>query len=118
MAKYNEDLANGGDTLFGRTQKNGAGTGDPIPLTEPPFYAWANQPGLEYDPLTSFIPNAKFQFCNMYDEPLGGDTLYGIGELILRGHVGNEHMVGSSISSNIAFGLVLGKQVAALPSWE
>ena len=54
----------------------------------------------------------------MYDEPLGGDTLYGIGELILRGHVGNEYMVGSSISSNIAFGLVLGKQVAELPSWE
>lgn len=118
VAKYNEDLANGGDTLFGRTQKNGAGTGDPLPLTEPPFHAWANQPGLEYDPLTSFIPNAKFQFCNMYDEPLGGDTLYGIGELILRGHVGNEYMVGSSISSNIAFGLVLGKQVAELPSWE
>lgn len=118
VARYNEDLANGGDTLFHRTQLNGAGTGAPIPLTEPPFYAWANQPGLEYSPLCGFMANDRLQITNLYGEPVGGDTLYAIGEIILRAHEGNEYMIGSSISSNIAFGLVLGKQVAQLADWE
>ena len=97
---------------------DGVDIGAPIPLTEPPFYAWANQPGLEYSPLCGFMANDRLQITNLYGEPVGGDTLYAIGEIILRAHEGNEYMIGLSISSNIAFGLVLGKQVAQLADWE
>ena len=64
------------------------------------------------------MANDRLQITNLYGEPVGGDTLYAIGEIILRAHEGNEYMIGSSISSNIAFGLVLGKQVAQLADWE
>lgn len=118
VEKYNEDLADGGDTVFGRTWCNGPGTGEPIPLTEPPFYAWPNRPAFMLAPAVGFLTNADMQLLDNYGNPLGGDRLYALGELVCRSITGNEYVVGSAISFGTTMGLLTGEKVASLDSWE
>ena len=118
VAKYNEDLANGGDTLFGRIYRNGAGTGDPIPLENPPFYAWAERPCVLLSPTIGFITNEKNELLDVYGKPLGGGRLFACGELTERTVTGNKYPVGSAISYGTTMGLLIGEDAAALESWE
>ena len=118
VAKYNEDLANGGDTLFGRVYRNGAGTGDPIPLENPPFYAWAERPCVLLSPTIGFITNEKNELLDVYGKPLGGGRLFACGELTERTVTGNKYLVGSAISYGTTMGLLIGEDAAALESWE
>ena len=116
IAKYNEDLANGGDTMFGRTTLVGAGTGDPVPLDTPPYYAWPNVPWLAYDPATSFMINGECQILDQYDRPI--PRLYGAGEIVARSVVGNHYQYGLAVGSACTFGLYAGTQCAALEDWD
>lgn len=118
VAKYNEDLANGGDTLFGRIYRNGAGTGDPIPLENPPFYAWAKRPCMLLSPTIGFITNEKNELLDAYGKPPGGGRLFACGELTERTVTGNKYLVGSAISYDTTMGLLIGEDAAALESWE
>lgn len=118
VAKYNEDLANGGDTLFGRIYRNGAGTGDPIPLENPPFYAWAERPRMLLSPTIGFITNEKNELLDVYGKPLGGGRLFASDELTERTVTGNKYLVGSAISYDTTMGLLIGEDAAALESWE
>ena len=118
LEKYNADLANGGDTLFGRKYINGAGTGDPVALDTPPYYAWASKPVLEYSPVTGFLTNADCQILDQYEQPIGGGRLFAGGEIMLRSIVGNHFMIGSGIGACTTLGMVIGRKAAALESWE
>lgn len=75
VEKYNEDLANGGDTVWGRIYRNGPGTGDPMPLDNPPFYAWPCKPDFYFTPCYSFMANEDMQILDVYGEPIGGGRL-------------------------------------------
>lgn len=118
LEKYNADLANGGDTLFGRKYINGAGTGDPVPLDTPPYYAWASKPVLEYSPVTGFLMDGDCQILDQYEEPIGGGRLFAAGEVALRSIVGNHFMIGSGIGTCTTLGMVIGHKAAALEGWE
>ncbi len=118
VAKYNEDLANGGDTVWGRVYKNGPGTGDPIPLDTPPFYAWPTKPDFYFTPCYSFMANEDMQILDVYGDPIGGGRLFGAGELVTRSITGNEYLVGASISFGATMGMQVGKQAAALEAWD
>lgn len=118
MAKYNEDMAAGKDTQFGRTSNNGEGTGEPYALTTPPYYAWASKMMLEYAPTTTFLANGECQILNQYDEPIGGGRLLACGELIHRSIVGNHYLVGTSIGSCTTLGMVIGRKLAQMDAWE
>ncbi len=118
LAKYNEDIAAGKDTQFGRTSNNGEGTGEPYALTTPPYYAWASKMMLEYAPTTTFMANGECQILNQYDEPIGGGRLLACGELIHRSIVGNHYLVGTSIGSCTTLGMVIGRKLAQMDAWE
>lgn len=118
LEKYNADIENGRDTQFGRTSRNGEGTGEPYPLTNPPYYAWASKMVLEYAPTTTFMANGECQILDQYEEPIGGGRLFAAGELIHRSIVGNHYLVGTSIGSCTTLGMVIGRKAAALDSWE
>ena len=118
IAKYNEDLANGGDTVWGRIYRNGPGTGEPLPVVTPPFYAWPCKPCWYYAPCFSLMTDIDLQILDMYQQPIGGGRLFGIGELVDRTIEGNEYLVGSSISFGETMGMQLGKKVAAMDEWD
>lgn len=118
LAKYNEDMAAGVDTQFGRTSNNGEGTGEPYALTTPPYYAWASKMALEYAPTTTFMVDGDCQILNQYDEPIGGGRLLSCGELIHRSIVGNHYLVGTSIGSCTTLGMVIGRKLAQMDAWE
>ena len=118
VAKYNEDLANGGDTQWGRVYRNGPGTGDPLPLENPPFYAWPCKPCWYYAPCFSLMTNTEMQMLDMYGNPIGGGRLYGVGELVSRTVEGNKYLVGSAISFAATMGMTVGEQVARLDNWD
>lgn len=113
LAKYNENIASGNDE-FGRIYLNGAGTGDPFPLIQPPYYAWASTPVLEYSPVTGFVMNGDCQILDQYGEPIGGGRLFSAGEIVLRSIVGNHFMISSGIGTCTALGMVIGHKAAAL----
>lgn len=113
LAKYNENIASGNDE-FGRKYLDGAGTGDPFPLTQPPYYAWASKPVLEYSPVTGFVMNGDCQILDQYGEPIGGGRLFSAGEIVLRSIVGNHFMIGSGIGTCTTLGMVIGHKAAAL----
>lgn len=116
-AKYNEDMESGFDTQFGRTSLNGPGTGEPFPLTDPPYYAWPSKMQLEYAPTTTFMANGDCQILDQYDQPIGGGRLFAAGELIHRSIVGNHYLIGTSIGSATTLGMVIGEKAAALDAW-
>ncbi len=119
LAKYNEDIANGGDTLFGRKQWNGAGTPAPVALDQASFYAYASFPHLLYTPCTGFMINGDCQVLGQYEEqPIGGGRLFAAGEIVTRSIVGNHYMVGVGIGSCTTLGMVIGEKAAALDAWE
>ena len=111
LAKYNEDMANGEDTLFHRRYLNGAGTGDPFPLDKPPYYAWANRPCILYAPTIGFICDDDFPAVDQYKRPVGGGRLFVLGEMMLRSIEGNHYLVGSAISACVTFGLLVGAKI-------
>lgn len=118
LERYNTDMANGEDTLFDRKYLDGAGTGDPVPLDTPPYYAWASKPVLEYSPVTGFLTDGDCQILDQYEQPIGGGRLFAGGEIVLRSIVGNHFMIGSGIGSCTTLGMVIGRKAAALDSWE
>ena len=118
VARYNDDLAKGRDTAFGRVYRNGPGTGDPIPLENPPFYAWAERPCALLSPTIGFITDENNRLLDVYGKPLGGGRLFACGELTERTVTGNKYLVGSAISYGTTMGLLIGEDAAALESWE
>lgn len=118
IEKYNADIANGEDTLFGRKYWNGIGTPAPVPLDQPPYYAYASYPNILYTPCTGFMINGECQVVGQYDEPLGGGRLFAAGEIVTRSVVGNHYMVGVGIGSCTTLGMVIGEKAAALDDWE
>lgn len=116
LAKYNEDIAAGKDTMFGRETLCGDGTGDPVALDTPPYYAFPNVPWLAYDPATSFIADGECHILDQYGEPI--PRLYGAGEITARSIVGNHYQYGLAVGSACTFGLYAGTQVAALDAWD
>lgn len=117
LEAYNANIAAGTDE-FGRVYLNGAGTGDPFPLSTPPYYAWASKPVLEYSPVTGFLMNGNCEILDQYEEPVGGGRLFAAGEIVLRSIVGNHFMIGSGIGTCTTLGMVIGEKAAALDSWE
>lgn len=119
IERYNADVANGGDTLFGRTFWNGTGTPSPVPLDQPPYYAYASYPNILYTPTTGFMINGECQVIGQYDDqPVGGGRLFAAGEIVTRSVVGNHYMVGVGIGSCTTLGMVIGEKAAALDSRE
>ena len=118
VAKYNEDVVAGTDTLFGRTTLCGEGTGDLIPLSTPPYYAFPNEPWLAYNPATTFYTDEECRLLNQYDEPIGNDRLYLAGEIMLKGIVGNHYQYGLAVGASCTYGMYIGKKVAEFDSWE
>ena len=119
LERYNEDLASGSeDTVQGRIYLDGAGTGDPFPLDQPPYYAYATKPVLEYTPVTGFMTNGQMEILDQYGEPIGGGRLFAAGEIVLRSIVGYHFMIGSGLGTCTTLGMVVGKEAAALDSWK
>lgn len=119
IERYNADVADGGDTLFGRTFWNGTGTPSPVPLDQPPYYAYASYPNILYTPTTGFMINGECQVIGQYDDqPVGGGRLFAAGEIVTRSVVGNHYMVGVGIGSCTTLGMVIGEKAAALDSRE
>lgn len=118
VAKYNEDLANGGDTVFGRIYRNGPGTGDPLPLETAPFYAWPCKPCWYYAPCFSLMCDDEMQILDGFGDPIGGGRLFGVGEIVDRTVEGNEYLVGSSISFGETIGMQVGIKAAAMDNWD
>ncbi|MEC4293937.1 FAD-dependent oxidoreductase [Adlercreutzia shanghongiae] len=120
LEKYNNDVANGGDTLFGRVHWNGEGTPDPVPLDQPPFYAYPSYPNILYTPCTGFNINGDCQVLGQYgdDDIIGGGRLFAAGEIITRSIVGNHYMVGVGIGSCTTLGMLIGEKAAALDNWD
>lgn len=119
LDKYNSDISSGGDTLFGRVHWNGEGTPDPVPLSQPPFYAYSSYPNILYTPCTGFNINGDCQVLGQYDEDvIGGGRLFAAGEIITRSIVGNHYMVGGGIGSCTTLGMVIGEKAAALDAWD
>ena len=113
MNTYNSDINSAGvDSVFGRDQLYGDGTGAPFALETPPFYAFANNPWLAYDPVTTFIVNADSQLLDQYDNPIEG--VYAVGEIALRPALGNLYIQGAATGAGACFGLQAGRAAAHL----
>lgn len=118
LAKYNEDIAAGTDTQFGRTTLCGEGTGDPVVLGTPPYYAFPNEPWLAYDPATTFYTDKELRLLDQYGNPVGNDRLYLAGEIMLKGIVGNHYQYGLAVGAGCTYGNYIGKKVAEMDTWE
>lgn len=118
IAKYNADIANGVDSLFGRTTLCGDGTGEPIALDTPPYYAFANEPWLAYDPATTFYTDGECRLIDQYNEPVGNDHLYLAGEIMLKGIVGDRYQYGLAVGAGCTYGLYAGKKAAGNEDWD
>ena len=119
LAKYNEDMNNGGvDTVIHRTPAStGALAGSLMPLEVPPFYARGGIPVLSYTTTSSFYVNASCEVLNARYQPVGGGRLRAVGELVTRSVTGDKYMTGSSISTCVVLGLVAGRSLAGLEDW-
>lgn len=118
IAKYNEDISSGTDTLFGRTVLCGEGTGAPVLLDTPPYYAFPNEPWLAYDPATTFYTDGECRLIDQYDNPVGEDRLYLAGEIMLKGIVGDHYQYGLAVGGGCTYGLYAGKKAVALEAWD
>jgi fumarate reductase flavoprotein subunit len=119
LNKYNTDLKTlGEDQIYHRKYNNGEGTGEPVPLDTPPFYAWGNCPWLAYSPATSFYTNGDCQILDQYGDPIGGGRLWAAGEIMLRSIIGNHYIPGTAVGSACALGLFCAHKMAALDAWD
>lgn len=113
IAKYNEDVANGVDTQFGRTIVDEEGNQVSFPIATPPFYAEELYPTLLN---TQGGPrrNAQAQIVDVFGKPI--PRLYSAGELgsfwgIIYQGAGNN-------TEAMVFGRIAGTNLASLDSWD
>lgn len=118
LEKYNEDMRNGKDTVFGRKWIYQAGSGDPFPIDQPPFYAYPSTPRIVATPYTGFMVNGHCQLLDHFNEPIGGDRLFAAGEIVTRATGGNHYLMGASLGAGVVLGMVCGDELAALENWE
>lgn len=111
IARYNDNLATGGDTEFGRTSLGG-GYGEVTPVDKPPFYAFATTTGTPstYGGLRT---DESLRVVDVGGEPIPG--LWAAGEVV-GGFHGAGYMSGTSLGKCVIFGLVAGRAATqALP---
>ena len=103
VAKWNEDVAAGTDTLFGRT----GGLG---PVATGPFYAFATYP-TSFDNSGGLKINAKAQVVDVWGNTIA--RLYAAGQV--SGGLIGEHYSGSGSAINclLTFGRIAGQNAAA-----
>ena len=110
VAKYNEDIQNGGDQEFGRTTLTHT-FGQPKPIIQAPYYAMVTTVAM-LATYAGLAVNADAEVLNPYNEQIEG--LYAAGE-ITGGFHGAGYMTGSSLGKASIFGRIAAQKVLSKP---
>ncbi len=101
VCRYNADVAEGRDSVFGRTSL-GRGWGKLVPIDKPPFFIYPCTTGV----LSTYCGvrvTPRMECVDVFGETIA--NLYAAGEIV-GGFHGSGYMSGSSLSKSVIFGRV------------
>lgn len=106
VARYNSHIDHGGDADFGRKTLVG-GTGKPVQIDTPPFYAFVSK-GAFPGTYGGIFPDEEMHVLKR-DGIIPG--LYAAGEIV-GGFHGASYMTGTAVGKAVIFGRIAGRNVA------